>query len=313
MGFEVVHIEDSGYSFKYQSFFDRISNAFHKLFLKDNYKKKLYDDYVIKRQFEILNTCQHFDNALVIRADFFSMDLIETVRPKVSNFFSFHFDGIDRDKSILEYANLFDDFYVFDEADLKKAFSNNWKYSTNFYIDYPGATLNNNSVGIYYDVYYVSFYHESRIEDVVLIHKTLKGIFKSVKFIVFCRLEDLEKLPSYVKEEMEITQSTISYDEQLTIVANSAVIIDLVLSEHRGWSFRLMESIQFEKKVITTNDAVINADFYNPNNIFVLTKENHGEIAAFLKIPYQKLPESIVRKYGFTEWLESKITNGENE
>lgn len=306
LGYEVIHIEDSNYKFEYYSVWERIHNFIRKLFFKNDFKTKFYNNFLKKKQLEILEQHSHFENALVIRADFFDIEFIKRVRDKVHNLFCFHFDGVRRDIKILNYVDYFDTFYVFDQQDLKLATNDKWKYSPNFYFDYPSLFKENNPI-INYDVYYVSFYHKSRVDDVISIHKVLKHIFGNVKFIMFCPLDNLIYLPEYVNSEIEITQSAVSFEEQLAFISQSKVIIDLVISDHKGYSFRLLEGIKFRKKVITTNSNVIDADFYHPNNIFILTKDNYSQINDFLAIDYQELPKSIVLKYSFTEWINSKV------
>lgn len=309
LGYDVIHVEDEGYIFKYRSLWQRVVNTYRKILFNDgNYKLKLRKDFIRKRQLEIINTRDYFDYVLVIRADFFEEEIIQYVQPKTKNMLSFHYDGIGRDLRILDYVKYFDKFYVFDENDLKVSNENHIKYSPNFYFDFP-ELLQNSSPNIIWNVYYVSSFHESRVDDLISIFQILNEIYNNVKFVVVCNLHKMHLVPSYVLNEMEIKCEYVSFEDQLSFISTSDVIIDLVISEHNGFSFRILEGIKFGKKVITTNDNVFNADFYHPNNIFVLTKKNHSEVRSFLERPYHVLPNEIVLKYSFTEWLNSKLLN----
>ncbi|TYR38237.1 glycosyltransferase family 4 protein [Sphingobacterium phlebotomi] len=306
LGYEVVHIEDQGYKFQYTSLLQRIYNFIRKVFLNDRYyKEKLKKAYISIKQREILYACDSFDIALVLRADYFKPDIISLARQKAKQMISFHFDGISRDPNVLEYVHFFDQFYVFDKDDLKKYPSYNLLYSPNFYLDYPG--LLKDSYDRHYNVYYVSTFHESRVQDLIAIHQYMTAHYSKVKFVVVCSQDYDSKPPDYVVENMEIRKETVSFDEQLQHVANADIILDLVISDHKGFSFRILEGIKFGKKVITTNPKVIEADFFHPSNFFILTDDNYDDIAAFLNTPYSNIDPKIIEKYSFSSWLQSKI------
>src|SRR5690606_19098966 len=103
-------------------------------------------------------------------------------------------------------------------------------------------------------------------------------------------------------EKLIYHNHTIPLTEHLNKVRNSKVILDFVLPGHTGLSFRFFEAIKYEKKIITTNRAVIHYDFYNPNNIFVLDN-NYDKISAFLETPYKKIEKHLFEKYSFTNWI----------
>ena len=72
---------------------------------------------------------------------------------------------------------------------------------------------------------------------------------------------------------------------------------------HNGLSFRFFEALKYEKKIITDNFSVKEYDFYNPNNIFILHKDNLENLETFLHSDYQKLPPELVEKYSFSSWI----------
>ncbi|NGM63273.1 hypothetical protein G5B30_15295 [Sphingobacterium sp. SGG-5] len=307
LGYDVVHIEDHGYAFKYTSLGQRIYNFIRKTFFKDRiYKEKLKQAYTYKKQQEILATYNHYDVALVLRADFFQRKLIDMARQKTDLMLCFHFDGISRDPQILKYIPFFDRFYVFDEGDVVKYPSYNLLYSPNFYFDYPDLT-DKQTQDSPYNVYYVSTFHESRAEDLITLHQYMSRYYQRVKFVVVTNRGKEHLIPDYIHENMEIRFEHVPFDEQLHHIAHADVIIDLVIADHKGYSFRIIEGLKFGKKIITTNPKVLEAEFYHPNNFFILTKDNYGDMAAFLEAPYVPIANAIITKYSFSEWLRHKI------
>lgn len=315
IGYDVVHIQDRGYPFSYDSFGQRVLNVIRKLVFRDkSYKGKLQDKLNRKRQLEGIATSERFEFSLVLRADFFDKDIIALIREKTDLMLSFHFDGIGRDLRILDYVSYFDRFYVFDENDVKKFPNFHFRYSPNFYFDFP-FKFEDLRPQERYNIYYVSTFHESRVEYLSFIHRFLKNRFDSVKFIVVYNKHKYGSIPDNVKDNMELTTEVISFQEQLRHISSSDLIIDLVISEHNGYSFRVLEGLRFAKKVITTNVSVRNADFYHPNNYFVIDSATDISMVGFdefLEQPYSPPSSDILKKYSFTNWLNTKLSTDEN-
>jgi hypothetical protein len=100
-----------------------------------------------------------------------------------------------------------------------------------------------------------------------------------------------------------------SYKKNLEKVNNSKIIIDLKLEVHNGLSFRFFECLFIKKKMITNNKSIVNYDFYHPNNIFILTDSNLDSLEDFVKLPYVEIPEEIVMKYNFKNWIKKILEN----
>lgn len=93
------------------------------------------------------------------------------------------------------------------------------------------------------------------------------------------------------------------YDDYLEKVSESKTIIDFTPKGQSGLTVRTMESIFFKKKLITYDENIINQDFYCPQNVFIIGKDNMDNIKQFIDTPYKDLDERIVSNYDFTQWL----------
>jgi hypothetical protein len=74
-------------------------------------------------------------------------------------------------------------------------------------------------------------------------------------------------------------------------------------SRQTGLTLRPMESIFFEKKLITNHLTISDYDFYDKSNIFILGKDDLNNLSYFLKQPYNRLPAKLVDGYDFNTWL----------
>lgn len=307
LGYEVIHIEETGYVFKYRSIWERLNNFYRKTFLKDkDFKLALRKQSNTYAQLDIIKQHAHFDFALVLRADFFKHEVLAAISERADLTLSFHYDGVSRDLAVLDTVQFFDRFYVFDEGDVARFPEHNFLYAPNFYFDYPiaEASLSDSAPA---DVYYVSSFHASRADELIALHRFLLQQYAHVTFVIVCIRSALHLVPAYMRENMIVQHEYVSFKDQFSFVSRADVIIDLVIADHAGYSFRVFEGLRLRKKVITSNEQVVKADFYHPNNFFVFNGTNFDDLEAFLKTAYVDISVETVEKYAFTNWLNAKL------
>lgn len=95
----------------------------------------------------------------------------------------------------------------------------------------------------------------------------------------------------------------ISYEHVLVGLSKSKAILDIIEVTDSGQSQRAMESIFFEKKLVTNSKLIKNFDFYNSNNIFILDEDNISDLPEFLEKPYVKIDRAIVERYDVNNWI----------
>lgn len=110
--------------------------------------------------------------------------------------------------------------------------------------------------------------------------------------------------PSYRnvhKEEINFTP--MSSAEINAVYERSRCILDIEHNKQHGLTIRTIEMIGLQKKLITTNAAIKQYDFYRPANISVIDRKNPVLDVEFLKIPYEPLPDEIYEKYSIGKWV----------
>ena len=93
-----------------------------------------------------------------------------------------------------------------------------------------------------------------------------------------------------------------------TYIKKSKVLLDVNRNGQEGLTFRVLESLGLNKKLITTNSDIINYDFYNPNNILVINEKKPVIPISFFETNYEEIPKEIFEKYTLEGWVE-KILN----
>lgn len=299
-GFLPYVITDNIPKFKYENG-KRYINFLKKTFQKDReYKKNLVEEHRFREYTNQINALgTDLDYVLIIRPDLFPISVIKFLKTKTKKLIAYQWDGINKFPQIKDYFSLFDIFYCFEDVTNIE----NVKKITNFYFDFDDYNETQNTYN--HDVpvfYFVGLDWENRRE-------------KIDKFVTFTKNNNY-KIDFYIQEfeknanknlSMHYMKDRISFAENIELVKKSDILVDFVDPRHSGLSIRFFEGMYYKKKVITDNIKVKQYDFYHPDNIFVLENENYDAINEFLKIPYQEIPENIVKKYGFSNWIQQII------
>ena len=95
----------------------------------------------------------------------------------------------------------------------------------------------------------------------------------------------------------------LDYTKYLEMLAESKVLLDYNAYNQVGLSLRTMESLFFEKKIITSNKNIKKYDFYNKNNVFILGEDNMKNLNRFINSPYKKIDKKIIEYYDFDNWI----------
>lgn len=306
LSFEVTTILHNSVRFKYKNISQRLSNLFRKLIDGNtNYKKKLKEIHTAECLVKKIDEYSQFDYCLVIRADFFHDDVLRKAKEKSDSLVSYHYDGLQRNPSIYNKIPLFDRFYVFDEEDLIADGKVTTYLSHNFYFDYNEGEERH----LIYDLYFLGFYNETREELLLKFFDLAKRCLGNVKFQVVFLPKDMDRLPEYERRGIECLTDLVPFEEYLQRVEQAKVIVDFVISDHKGLSFRIFEGVKYQKRVITTNANVVKYDFYTPDNFYVLDYDslNEEELLKFVNTPFKPIDESVRLKYSFSCWIKDVL------
>jgi hypothetical protein len=96
----------------------------------------------------------------------------------------------------------------------------------------------------------------------------------------------------------------LSYAEYLELTAHSRGILELLRAGQRGVTLRTFESIYFEKKLVTSNEAITSYRFYNPKNMFLLQGRELDELSTFLHTPYQAVENELLDFFDASHWAQ---------
>lgn len=301
-GYKVNLILNQGEKFKYHSIWERLYNLFRKLVLKDyDYKEKLRVKFIENQQIRKIKEVDHYECCIVIRTDYFSTRTLEQAKLKSNRFVSYHYDGLARNLDVLEKVEMFDDFYVFDQNDIPKYPNYNLKLLENFYFDcYPRIEQKSGKTKT---IYFLGSYHASREADLMICYKNLSYRNIDVHIDLLKNIYAPDHSDIYHKPGVTLLFDVIPYKTYLQKLLKYDMLLDLLISEHQGLSFRIFEGLYYKKKVITNNKNVKYKDFYHPNNYYIIEGDGFKGLESFLESPYVEIDAEIQAKYSFSAWF----------
>lgn len=280
--------------FKYKNIFQRIHSTLYKI-LK---KQKLKNFYKLQ---PIVESTQGktYDYIIIVRPDLFFDSQLLKLKSRTKQFIAYYHDSINNIERKKDVVHFFDKVYAYEKKDVANYnldFLANFMYlddyQTGNQIEYDGFTIISKD------------YRLETLENVAEFFKE-KGI--SYKFLVHSEKEQptSDKVTYITKRQ--------NNKEVLEHISKCKFIVDIhKYGIQDGLTFRVFESLFFEKKLITSNQDIKSYDFYNPNNIYVIEPNTSVKIPdAFFDTPYEALPKDLYQKYHYTNWINTVLNKND--
>lgn len=282
---------------------------FFYVYLK-KYKASIMERYYSNK---LKNIKQAPDIIFVIRGQSLTkkvMDQLKDLYPG-AKYIMYQWDSVENNKEILEIEGYFDRILTFD---MKDADRYGWEYRPLFYCSEAERKGSRK-----FDLTFIGSLHSQRIAIVNKVHDIASR--KGLNTFTYL----FTKRTHYIKQKYilhnsdfangmidDIKYKSMSLSETNNIFANSNIVVDYTHPQQNGFTMRTIESIGNRCKLVTNNNKVLKADFYNASNIYVYDPENFDIPEEFLSAPFTELPSKIYNKYSLQNWL-NDILKEKNE
>ena len=287
-GHIVNHIDFSTFKYKYPNFSYKVYNFFLKAFFKKNLKN-IHFGKEINHRLEQLNQTQ--DVILTIKGDWIDSNQILEFKKYTKKSVAYFNDNIRRCPKILKVIPNFDEVYSFEREDCAKY---DLKFITNWISKAENQGTPNSTFD--YDIFNISS-RDNRYKTISKVADELKKQNVKSKIIVY------DKKNKSKNANIEFISKYMQISEANDYIKRSKLLLDIHRKEQNGLTFRVFESISLHKKLITTNQNIVDYDFYNPSNILVIEEENIHFDSDFFKTPYEPIPENIYNSYTIESWI----------
>lgn len=177
------------------------------------------------------------------------------------------------------------EYWTFNQADSEKY---HMKLNIQYYV-YPSTIVNKTEDGGYEsDILFVGHSH-GRSEKIkkICIEAEKRGLVCDINII----------------DEKRALSNDIPYTEVQKKIINSKAILEVMQDGQNGYTLRTMESLFFSRKLITDNKAIMEAPFYNKNNIFVIDVDSIDYMTTFLNLPYDGSVRKYQNEFNLNQWF----------
>lgn len=132
---------------------------------------------------------------------------------------------------------------------------------------------------------------------------------KSIIYIYIDWLGYLKIRNSWKKLKRFIHFKGLSYNEYISLLAESKCTLDIPEKGQINITTRPIEALGTKTKVITTSKSITKYDFYNENNIFMIQSATQlNSIREWLSIPYEEIDERIINNYRISKWAKDVLS-----
>ena len=220
-----------------------------------------------------------------------------------AEFILYLWDDLDQVGPIKHTFPYFDRKFIFNEEDAKTP---GFAYRANFFVDAYRYAGQDKDIDVFYKA---TARDKSRARVVQAVGEQLKQHRLNVSlFAKGGYSRNFRKVTSRSFFKQWCNQQYLSLAQMAEMTKRAHTLLDIAYQDQKGLGLRPIEAIAANCKLITTNPHIRGYDFYNENNIFLLSPDlsNLGQLPAFLAQPFAPYPEALKRKYsvdGFVEGI----------
>lgn len=296
LGAEVVLYDERSVSSALERALLKINPNF---FLKKT--RKYYESILQKHKGE------NFDYILIIKCDMLDNKLLKDIKMTfpAAKMCLHIWDSIENIPHILEKVMNFDYASSFDRNDCIN--HPEFKFRPLFYSDEFCVKEEKNSFK--YDVSFCGTIHSDRYSIIKSLIKQCEDTGLEYYGFHYLQSNFIYKFYKVIKKEFRNTnQSDFDFEkkssvEVASIIDDSRAVVDIQHPKQTGLTMRTIEMLGMKKKLITTNQDIVNYDFFDSNNICVIDRNNPVLNPEFINTPYHDVDKDIYEKYSLETWI----------
>ena len=263
------------------------------------FKKKvpqIFDRYITRVIKE--NTDVAFDYVLVCRGEAFTPYTVTHIKQAYPNAKCIlYLWDVMHDQAMADVVDSFDKAYSFDPGDVEA--HQCLTFRPTFFVDeYLNVEDKEEKKK---DVLFIGTLSGERYKVISKIGKAIES--KGLSFVSYLYIPGLlmylkdciTKFP-YISIK-KVHFDPISVVDTVALLNDTRAILDINYSYQRSLSTRAHEAMASRRKYITTNPEIKGYDYYNPNNVLIIDRDNPDIPVDFFKSEFEPVPEEILYKY----------------
>lgn len=296
-------------------FDDRPStNAWIKAAIRVN--KNLIHSYITKYFDKIMTTIRSncYDVVFLISGQSlsFSESMINELKKSQpqAKFVLYQWDSQTNFPYIKKVQKFFDKCYSFDKRDIKE--TPNLKFLPLFYSKEYEKMGGHPNKEFKYDFCFVGTAHPKKYKFINMMSNQLRPIYPNQFIYFFFPSPIVYVYRKIMNKEFrrakykEFNYTPLTGTKLNEIYESSKCVLDSAQDGQVGLTIRVFEALGAKKKLITTNEDIINYDFYCPENIYIY-KGTIDLNNVFFRKEFKEPEEDVYQKYSLRNWLKEIV------
>lgn len=251
----------------------------------------------------------HYDAVFVVNGQTLSGEILSELRRSFpqATFILYMWDSAENRRSVLGNLRFFDACFTFDPRSAK---SHGLHFRPLFF---SNGFESAREVDFDYDISFIGTAHTDRYSVVSTLDTALAGnvrrfwylylqarwVFHAYRLVNPCfrsaRVGEFRFVP-------------LARAEVQRVFRRSKAILDIEHPQQCGLTIRTFEALGAEKKLVTTNGEIATYDFFDPDNVCILNRDQITIHAEFLEKPYRPIPAHLYRKYSLSGWMDEILS-----
>ena len=247
----------------------------------------------------------------------FSERMIQQIKDEQpqAEYILYQWDSLKNFPYIKKIEPLFDRCYSFDRRDVQS--DSSLHFLPLFYTRRYEEIGKLDKKVFKYDFCFVGTAHPKKYKFIKMMSEQLKTIYPNQFIYYFFPSRIVFFYRKIMNPELhkakyrEFHFESLSGKQMDDTYSDSRCVLDSAQAGQLGLTIRVLEALGAKKKLITTNEDVVNYDFYRRENIYVYDGKQVDLGDPFFTQSYQELDEDVYEKYSLRSWLKTMLTNSE--
>lgn len=221
-------------------------------------------------------------------------------------FILYMWDSLQNKKQTPEILPYFDRVYSFDPSDLQKI--KGVRFRPLFFIDQYAAMASHAGQGGN-TLSFIGTVHSDRYQFVNEIKEQAEKLKLDTSFFMYFpspimfAYKKLIDRKFYKASFREFSFQSLPQAAIIERISKACAVLDVQHPKQTGLTMRTLEMLGAQKKLITTNPAIKEYDFYRPENIYLIDRHRPVLDPDFFEVPYQPIADELYFKYSLEGWL----------
>lgn len=102
-----------------------------------------------------------------------------------------------------------------------------------------------------------------------------------------------------------LLKKAVPYQKVVQQDLKSRAILDITQEGQSGLTWRPIEAMYYQRKLITNFSEIKEYDFYHPDNIFILGEDPIENLRRFIYRPFHRISDTVWQRYTVEGWIDA--------